>query len=106
MEIFEAARATTPAATRIRTEAFWDRFTNAELVAYDVAMQHDPAATTAAKKDAAKLRIFQRDADAVGYRDLSKNKTRDLVTNLEASGVIGVGRAAQILDAPITDAEK
>lgn len=93
-----------PVYTRIRTEAFWERFTNAELIDYDVAMQHNPADTNNAKKAAAKLRVFQRDADAAGYRDLTKPKVRTFVTGLEG-GVLVVGRATIILDTPITKSE-
>lgn len=88
----------------ITTEAFWERFTAAELVDYDVAMQHDPAGTTAAKKAAAKLRIFQRDADASGYRKLAATKVINVVMGLEGT-VLVAGRAAVILTTPITAAE-
>ena len=90
-----------PVYTKIRTEAFWERFTNSELVDFDVAMQHDPAATNAAKKAAAKLRIFKADADAAGYRRLTANKVSSFVTDLEGT-VLVAGRAAVILTTPIT----
>ena len=94
--------------TNIDTEAFWERFTQAELVAYDVAMQHDPAAGNPAKKAAAKLRIFRRDASDAGYRNLTKPKVRTFVQELEAASdtmggtILAVGRATVILDTPIT----
>ena len=91
---------------RITVGAFWDRFTNAELVDYDVAMQHDPAATNAAKKAAAKLRIFRRDVGEVGSCKLTGNKVRNFVQDLETTGILAAGRAAAILDAPITEDEK
>jgi len=90
-----------PVYTKISTEAFWERFTNAELVDYNVAIQHDPAATNNAKKAAAKLRIFKADADASGYRKLSANKVSSFVTGLEGT-VLVAGRAAVILTTPIT----
>jgi len=86
---------------KIRTEAFWERFTNAELVDYDVAMQHDPAAANNAKKAAAKLRIFKADAGDSGYRKLAAQKVIDFVTGLEGT-VLVAGRAAAILTPPIT----
>lgn len=86
---------------KITAEAFWDRFTNAEMVSYDVAMQHDHAATNAAQRAAARLRIFQRDTDTAGFRRLSATKVRTFVTSLEGS-VLAAGRAAVILDTPIT----
>lgn len=87
---------------KIRADAFWERFSNAELVAYDVAMQHDPAASNSAKNAAAKLRIFQRDTDTSGYRKLTANKVVNAVNDLEAAGILASGRAAAILTTPIT----
>jgi len=89
---------------RISTAAFWDRFTNAELVDYDVAMQHDPAASNAAQKAAARLRIFRREASDAGAVNLSKQRVVNFVQGLEG-GVLQAGRAATILGAPITDDE-
>ena len=90
--------------SRIKTPAFWDRFTNAELVDYDVAMQHDPSATNAAQKAAARLRIFRREASDAGSVNLAKNRVVTFVQGLEG-GVLQAGRAASILGAPITDDE-
>lgn len=90
--------------TKIRTEAFWERFTQAELVDYDVAMQHNPADTNAAKKAAAKLRLFKADADQTGYRKLTATKVISFVTGLEPA-ILVAGRAAVILTTPITDDE-
>jgi hypothetical protein len=90
-----------PVYKKIRTEAFWERFTNNELVDIDVAMQHNPADTNNAKKAAAKLRIFKADADASGYRKLDANKVTSFVQGLEPA-LIAAGRAATILNTPIT----
>jgi hypothetical protein len=100
--IIEAPAAAPRVPQLITTEAFWARFTNAELVDYDVAMQHDPAASSAAKKAAAKLRIFQRDADQTGYRKLTANKVTTTLADLETAGILAAGRAATILTTPIT----
>ena len=91
-----------PVRELITTEAFWDRFTQGEMVDYDVAMQHDPAASNNAKKDAAKLRIFRRDTGEAGYRNLTKAKVRSFVQALETAGILAAGRAAVILDTPVT----
>jgi hypothetical protein len=90
--------------SRISTAAFWDRFTNAEMVDYDVAMQHDPSATNAAQKAAARLRIFRREASDAGFVNLSKPRVVSFVQGLEGS-VLLAGRAATILTTPITDDE-
>lgn len=89
---------------RIKTPDFWDRFTNGELVDYDVAMQHDAAASNAAQKAAARLRIFRREASDAGFVNLSKPRVAAFVQGLEGS-VLQAGRAAVILTAPITDDE-
>lgn len=93
-----------PAVHNISTAAFWDRFTNPELVDYDVAMQHDPAASNAAQRAAARLRIFRREASDAGFVNLAKNRVAAFVQGLEG-GVLQAGRAATILGAPITDDE-
>jgi len=89
----------------IKTTAFWDRFSNGELVDYDVAMQHDPSASSNAKKSAAKLRIFRQSASDDGFVKLGSSKTVTFVADLETSGVIAAGRAVQITGTPITPDE-
>lgn len=93
----------------IKAEYFWERFTNSELVDYEVAMQHDPAASNNNKKDAAKMRIFREDTNQSGYRNLSKNKVTTFVAGLESAmngvTVLAAGRANIILTTPITQEE-
>lgn len=89
----------------IKTSAFWDRFSNNELVDYDVAMQHDPAASSNAKKSAAKLRLFRRATSDDGFVKLAANKTVTFVADLETAGILAVGRAVQITGTPITPDE-
>lgn len=91
-----------PAVHNISTAAFWDRFTNGELVDYDVAMQHDPAASNAAKRQSAKLRIFKAELSDAGSCRLTRQKVVDFVTALEPLGVLPAGRATVILTTPIT----
>ena len=86
----------------ITAAAFWGRFAPADLVAYDVAMQHDPAASDAAKRQAAKLRIFKAELSDAGSCRLSRPKIANFVTGLEALGVLPAGSAAGILTTPIT----
>jgi hypothetical protein len=107
--IFEAPAAAKPAHQRISAEAFWDRFTNAEGVDYEVAAWGDPAATAAKQKDAAKLRIFRRTVTDNGFVVLGKAKVQSFLTSLESpmNGVtiLAAGRAAAIYSAAITDDE-
>lgn len=93
-----------PPYRRIRAEAFWDRFTAGEIVDYEIAMQHQPADTNAAKKTAAKLRIFMREVWQKGFVNPGRTKTRDFVIGLEGT-VLTAGRALVILDAEITAGE-
>jgi hypothetical protein len=93
-----------PPYIRIRTEAFWARFTIAELVDYDVAMQHNPADNATQKKAAAQKRVFQRQSDIKGFVRLNAQAVQDFVNGL-APGVITAARATAILTAPITAAE-
>ena len=101
---------TKPPSELISVEAFWDRFTQAETINYEVAKQHNAGATLALQKDAGKLRIFQDTAYALGYIKLGKNKVQNFVTSLESSQngivVLAAGRAATILNAPITEDEE
>jgi len=94
---------------RITTEAFWERFTNAELVDFEIAMQHDPAATKPHQKDAARLRIFQKNANATGFVKLKSNKVMNFIKSLESPQntvtVLAAGRATIIIDEKITDGE-
>ena len=109
MSIFEAPAAAKPANRHITTEAFWDRFTTAENVDFEVACQHNAAASAALQKDAAKLRIFRRTADVNGFVVLGKNKVQSFLTSLESAQngvtILAAGRAAAIFNAPITDDE-
>ena len=45
-----------------------------EMIAYDVAMQHDPAASTNAKNTSAKLRVFRRMASDDGFVRLGDSR--------------------------------
>lgn len=94
-----------PPFARIRTAAFWDRFTAGELVDYDVAMQHDPAATNNAKKAAAKLRVFMRRADLRGFVKLSSQNVTNTFADLVTAGILTQARSTAILTTAITSDE-
>jgi hypothetical protein len=93
-----------PPFTRIRADAFWARFTTGELVDYDIAMQYNPADSNAAKKAAARLRVFQRQSDIKGFVRLGAQNVQELVNGL-VPGVLTAARATAILTTPITVAE-
>lgn len=78
--------------------AFLSRFTDEEAIAIDLA---SIGATVAA----ATMRRYLSKVEAANFIDLSREDTRQGVEQLEAAGIIGVGRAAEILDTPISSEE-
>lgn len=86
---------------RITKLAFRNRFTQTEKVMLELAALDDPAATAAARQQAASLRVNMKDMEVASYIDLDRADTRASVQNLESAGLIGVGRALEILDAAI-----
>ena len=72
-----------PQMTRL---AFMDQFTNAELVAIYTAA-----------KSSVEIEIFLEKTRAAQDINLTDVRTREGVTSLEAAGLIGAGRAAEIL---------
>ena len=93
-------------ATRITRLAFRNRFTQAEKVALELAALDDPAATMAQRQQAAAVRVHLADVNASTFVDLARDDTRAGVQALETGGLIGVGRALQILDAPVEAHER
>lgn len=94
-----------PVTRRITRLAFRNRFTLAELTGVEIACLDIPTASPAQRQQAAALRVMQRQVDTATYIDLDRADTRAGVQQLEAMGVIGTGRALQILDAPIQPTE-
>lgn len=93
-------------ATRITRLAFRNRFTQAEKVALEIAALDNPAATLAQRQQAAAIRAHLADLAASTFIDLGRDDTRAGVQALEAGGLIGVGRALEILDAPVEAHER
>ena len=79
--------------------AFISRFTDAEAIGIDMASRGDTV-------EAAALRRYQAKVAAGTYIDLQRQDTRAGVMALEEAGLIGPGRALEILDAPIQDFER
>lgn len=84
---------------RITRLAFLDRFTDAEAIAIDLA-------SIGATVEAAGLRRYVAKVNAATFIDLSRIDTRAGVQALETVGILAVGRALAILDAPIQDVER
>lgn len=85
--------------------AFRNRFTQAEKVGIEIASLDDPTAPMQARAGAAALRANSADITAASFIDLTYPDTRAGVQTLEAYGLIGAGRATEILDTPPTESE-
>jgi len=87
--------------TKLTKLGFRSRFTQAEKTAIELASLDDPAAPMAQRAQAADIRVYLADVASATYIDPQRPETRAGVQALEAAGLIGAGRALQILDAPI-----
>ena len=87
--------------TKLTKFGFRGRFTQAEKTAIELASLDDPAAPMAQRQQAADIRVYLADVAAATYIDPQRVDTRSGVQALEAAGLIGAGRALEILDAPI-----
>jgi hypothetical protein len=65
----------------------------------------NPSAGLPARMQSAGIRASLADQRDATYIDPTRPDTRQGVIDMEAAGLIGVGRALQILDAPILDDE-
>lgn len=90
---------------RITKFAFRSRFSQTEKISIEVASLDDPAAPAQRRAMAAALRASQADINVAQFVDLQFAGTRAGVMQLEAVGLLEVGRAAEILDAPPADDE-
>lgn len=100
-QVFAPPAENTSASRSITRLAFRQRFTQAELIAIEIACLDDPSAPIQQRQQAAALRVMQRQVNEATYIDLDQPDIRAGVQQLEAAGLIVPGRAAQILDAPI-----
>lgn len=90
-----------PVFARLTKLGFRSRFTQAEKTAIELASLDDPAAPMAQRAQAADIRVYLADVASATYIDPQHVDTRSGVQALEAAGLIGAGRALQILDAPV-----
>lgn len=91
---------------RITRLAFDQRFTQSERIGIDLASIDDPAATTTDRQQAASLRDMRSQVNNATFIDLDRPDTRAGVEQLEAIGLLALGRAAEILDAPVMPEER
>lgn len=99
-------RAWAPLPRHIARRAFTNRFTQAEEALIDLASIDNPSGTQQQRMQAAVLRAQHRKISDSAYVDLDLQQTRDGVFALESAGLLAVGRALQILDAPIQSHER
>ena len=85
--------------------AFRNRFTTAEKVAIELASIDDPTAPMQQRALAASLRVLNTDLAVALYVDISRPDTIAGIQSLETYGIIGVGRADEILFAPVKPIE-
>jgi hypothetical protein len=95
-----------PPPRHITKLAFRNRFTTAEKVSLEIASLDDPTAAMSARQQAAGLRVALKDQENASYIDLDRDDTLAGVEMLEAAGLIAAGRAAIVLDAPVTELER
>lgn len=88
--------------TILTRAAFRARFTQAEKVAIELAGLDDPSATMDVRSQAAAIRTYQKDVDAAEFIDLTDPATAGGVQALEAAGLLTEGRAAEIIETPVT----
>lgn len=87
--------------TKLTKFGFRGRFTQAEKTAIEIASLDGPVATMAQRQQAAVIRAYLADVASATYIDPQHVDTRSGVQALEAAGLLGAGRALQILDAPV-----
>lgn len=97
------------AATPQRAITYWafrKRFTHAERVGLELAALDDPAAPAQQRQQSAGVRVYLADAAAADWIDLDDADSRDSLAALETMGLLAEGRAAQIIEAPVTAGER
>ena len=90
---------------KITRLAFRMRFTQSEKVMLEMASIDNPAAGVQARANAAGLRVALADQRDATFIDLNNTSTRTGVEQLETFGLLAAGRAAEILDAPVSESE-
>ena len=91
--------------TRITRLAFLSRFTDDEAVAIDLASIDNPAGTSDERIGQASIRRYMSKINAASFVDVAREDTIIGVNVLETMGLIGAGRADEILSTEITSEE-
>lgn len=91
---------------RILRGAFFSRLTDDELEDLEFLSLDDATAPVATRRAKARLRRVLRTLEAMEWIDLNNSRVRAWVQLLETRGLLAVGRAVQILDAPVQPDER
>jgi hypothetical protein len=94
-----------PAPRQITRLAFRQRFSSPEKVMIEFASLDDPSAPMPQRQQAAAIRVYMQDITSATFVDLDDESTITGVQTLEAGGLIGTGRAQEILTAPVLESE-
>lgn len=94
-----------PPTRRVTRLAFDNRFTQDERIGIDMASIDNPQASYAQRQLQAALRDMRRQVNNATFIDLDRLDTRAGVQQLENIGLLATGRAAEILDNPVQQAE-
>lgn len=97
---------TAPVLRYITKFAFRSRFSMGEKIAIELASIDDPTAPAEVRQQQATIRVMLKDVDASEFIDLDRADTRTGVQLLEGAGLLGAGRALEILDGPILPDER
>ena len=96
-----------PARPRHITQyAFRQRMTQAERVSIEIASLDDPSAAMSARQQAASLRVSMADLAQAQYVDLDLPALLASLQALEAVGLLGAGRASEIVSAEVLENER
>ena len=98
-------QAEVPVNTKITVLALRNRFTQTEKITIEMASLDNPAASAPQRQLAASLRVMLTDLSVATFVDLTREDTIVGIHALETYGIIGVGRADQILSLDIQDSE-
>jgi len=90
---------------RITKLAFRNRFTPTEKIAFEMAQVDDPTASQDARLIAAGVRVMEKDLAASVYADMNSPAVQAGLHQLEGIGVLGAGRAEEMIWADIEQNE-
>lgn len=91
---------------RVTVLAFRNRFTLTEKTTIEYVSVDKPNETTEQRLLSATLRALMTDLSTANYVDLDRPDTINGINLLETYSIIGVGRANEILNAPINALER